>query len=143
MIRWPGMAVAGVLLLSSPMLVGLGTGQGLPAADVSAGGAVPPWAAVPPADQGPGGYPQANPGGQMPAIGGGAAGEMMGFSRPTADGGQLLTLIDTSRRWMAVYHIEGSGQIHLKSARPLTQDFAVQYNAAAPLPEDMRQLVGD
>lgn len=139
MIRWLGMAAAGFALLVSPLLAGLGTGQtpAEPVAEITA-----PWTPVPLGTQVPSG-PPGLAGGLMAGPGGASAGEMIGFSRPAADGGQLLTLIDTARRWMAVYHIEGSGRIHLKSSRPLTQDFAVQYNAAAPLPEDMRQLAGE
>jgi len=70
------------------------------------------------------------------------AGEMIGFSRDLGDGVQAITIINASRRWMAVYHIDSSGQIRLTSSRPLDADFTIQFNAAAPLPDDIRRLQG-
>ena len=70
------------------------------------------------------------------------AGDMIGFSRELGDGVQAITIINASRRWMAVYHIDTSGQIRLTSSRPLDADFTIQFNAAAPLPEDIRRLQG-
>jgi|GEM_PF-1647910 len=70
------------------------------------------------------------------------AGEMIGFSRELGDGVQAITIINASRRWMAVYHIDTSGQIRLTSSRPLDADFTIQFNATAPLPEDIRRLQG-
>lgn len=70
------------------------------------------------------------------------AGDMIGFSRELGDGVQAITIINASRRWMAVYHIDSSGQIRLTSSRPLDADFTIQFNATAPLPEDIRRLQG-
>lgn len=70
------------------------------------------------------------------------AGDMIGFSRELGDGVQAITIINASRRWMAVYHIDTSGQIRLTSSRPLDADFTIQFNATAPLPEDIRRLQG-
>jgi len=70
------------------------------------------------------------------------AGDMIGFSRDLGDGVQAITIINASRRWMAVYHIDISGQIRLTSSRPLDADFTIQFNATAPLPEDIRRLQG-
>lgn len=70
------------------------------------------------------------------------AGDMIGFSRELGDGVQAITIINASRRWMAVYHIDASGQIRLTSSRPLDADFTIQFNATAPLPEDIRRLQG-
>lgn len=72
-----------------------------------------------------------------------AAGDMIGFSREIAGGSQAITLINASRRWMAVYHIDQAGQIRLVSSRPLDADFSFQFNATAPLPEEIRRLQGD
>jgi hypothetical protein len=72
-----------------------------------------------------------------------AAGDMIGFSRELAGGSQAITLINASRRWMAVYHIDQAGQIRLVSSRPLDADFSFQFNATAPLPEEIRRLQGD
>lgn len=71
-----------------------------------------------------------------------SAGDTIGFSVPSNRGGQLITLVNTSQQWMAVYHIDGSGQIHLVSSRPISQDFAVEYNATVPLPKEMREISG-
>lgn len=71
-----------------------------------------------------------------------AAGDMIGFSRELAGGSQAITLINASRRWMAVYHVDQAGQIRLVSSRPLDADFSFQFNATAPLPEEIRRLQG-
>lgn len=71
-----------------------------------------------------------------------AAGDMIGFSRELAGGTQAITLINASRRWMAVYHVDQAGQIRLVSSRPLDADFSFQFNATAPLPEEIRRLQG-
>jgi len=70
------------------------------------------------------------------------AGDMIGFSRELGDGVQAITIINASQRWMAVYHIDTSGQIRLTSSRPLDADFTIQFNAASPLPEEIRRLQG-
>ena len=69
-----------------------------------------------------------------------AAGDMIGFSSAIAGGTQAITLINASRRWMAVYHVDQAGQIRLVSSRPLDADFSFQFNATAPLPEEIRRL---
>ncbi len=70
----------------------------------------------------------------------GAAGDMIGFSNYDDTGTQTITLIDTRKSWMAVYHIDRSGTIRLVSSRPIDADFTLQLNATAPLPEDIRQI---
>lgn len=70
------------------------------------------------------------------------AGDMIGFSRELGDGVQAITLINASQRWMAVYHIGADGQIRLASSRPLDADFTIQFNAASPLPDEIRRLQG-
>ena len=70
------------------------------------------------------------------------AGDMIGFSRDLSDGTQAITIINASQRWMAVYHIDTSGQIRLTSSRPLEADFTIQFNASSPLPEEIRRLQG-
>ncbi|WP_162006561.1 hypothetical protein [Roseimaritima sediminicola] len=84
----------------------------------------------------------AGPAAGLPPFSTAAAGEFMGFSRPASDGGQIITLVNTSHPWMAVYHVDGSGQIILKGSRQLNQDFQFQYNAVAPLPEEIRRVTG-
>ena len=71
-----------------------------------------------------------------------AAGDTIGFSRELAGGSQAITLINTSRRWMAVYHVDQAGQIRLVSSRPIDADFSFQFNATAPLPDEIRRLQG-
>ncbi len=71
-----------------------------------------------------------------------AANDMIGFTRELATGNQAITLINASRKWMAVYHVDQAGQIHLVSSRPLDADFSFQFNATAPLPEEIRRLQG-
>ena len=70
----------------------------------------------------------------------GAAGDMIGFSH--ADGSaQTITLVDTRKSWMAVYHIDRSGEIRLvSSSRPLDADFSLQLNATSPLPDEIRGI---
>ncbi len=69
-----------------------------------------------------------------------SAGDCLAFSRPVGDGSQLITVINTSREWMAVYHIDRTGKITLTGSRPLAQDFAVEFNVNSPLPNEIRQL---
>lgn len=70
----------------------------------------------------------------------GAAGEMIGFSHADGSGTQTITLVDTGKSWMAVYHIDRSGQIRLVSSRPIDADFSLQLNATSPLPEEIRRI---
>ncbi|GAA5506555.1 hypothetical protein [Novipirellula caenicola] len=70
----------------------------------------------------------------------GAAGDMIGFSHSDGSGSQTITLIDTGKSWMAVYHIDRSGTIRLMSSRPIDADFSLQLNATSPLPEEIRQM---
>ena len=70
----------------------------------------------------------------------GAAGDMIGFSHSDGSGTQTITVIHTGKSWMAVYHIDRSGQIRLVSSRPIDADFALQLNATSPLPEEIREI---
>ena len=83
-------------------------------------------------------HPLVNRGGSGRNVG--AAGDMIGFTHSDDSGSQTITLVDTSKSWMAVYHIDRSGKIRLVSSRPLQADFSLQLNATEPLPEDIRQL---
>ncbi len=73
-----------------------------------------------------------------PAVG--ASGDMIGFSGSDGAGTQTITLVHTGKSWMAVYHIDRSGQIRLVSSRPIDADFSLQLNATSPLPEEIREL---
>ena len=70
----------------------------------------------------------------------GASGDMIGFSHSDGSGTQTITIVHTSKSWMAVYHIDKSGAIRLVSSRPIDADFSLQLNATSPLPEEIRQL---
>ncbi|KAA1260604.1 hypothetical protein LF1_31440 [Rubripirellula obstinata] len=70
----------------------------------------------------------------------GAAGDIIGFSHSDGAGSQRITLVNTSKSWMAVYHIDRSGKIRLASSRPIDADFTLQLNATAPLPDEIRRM---
>ena len=74
------------------------------------------------------------------ASGAGAAGDMIGFSHGDGSGTQTITLVDTRKSWMAVYHVTRSGTIRLVSSRPIDADFSLQLNATSPLPEEIRRI---
>lgn len=65
---------------------------------------------------------------------------MLGFASPDSGGGQVVTLVDARRSWMAVYAVDAKGEIRLLSSRPLQQDFSVQYNVTDPTPADIGRL---
>ena len=52
----------------------------------------------------------------------------------------VVTVIDTSQRTMAVYHIDrATGEITLKSVRNFTWDLQMKdFNTGKPLPQDIR-----
>ena len=70
----------------------------------------------------------------------GASGDMIGFSSSDGAGTQTITLVHTGKSWMAVYHIDRSGQIRLVSSRPIDADFSLQLNATSPLPQEIREM---
>ncbi len=70
----------------------------------------------------------------------GASGDMIGFSHSDGSGTQTITLVHTGKAWMAVYHIDRSGQIRLVSSRPIDADFSLQLNATSPLPKEIREM---
>ena len=70
----------------------------------------------------------------------GAAGNMIGFSHADPTGTQTITLVDTGKSWIAVYHIDRSGKLRLVSSRPIDADFSLQLNVTAPLPEEIRRI---
>ena len=70
----------------------------------------------------------------------GAAGSVIGFSGSTATGTQTITLVNTEKFWMAVYHIDSEGEINLVSSRPIDADFSLQLNVTDPLPDEIRGL---
>lgn len=68
------------------------------------------------------------------------SGDLIGFSHVDETGTQVITLINTQKLWMAVYHIGSSGQIRLASSRAIDADFTLQLNAASPTPEEIRRM---
>ena len=82
------------------------------------------------------------PAARMPQVTASASAEgVMAFAAPNGTGGQLITVIDARRSWMAVYSVDvGDQQIRMLSSRPLSQDFSVQYNVADPTPADIQRL---
>ena len=135
-----GLLLAGMMLTTAATV---GTSQSPPATDAPA---------VPANPFGAGGLPApAQAGSPGPASAGAsseradradAAGELLGFSHTNGSGTQTITLVHTGKSWMAVYHIDRSGQIRLVSSRPIEADFTLQLNATSPLPEEIRQLGG-
>ncbi|MEM1069175.1 MAG: hypothetical protein AAGI63_09785 [Planctomycetota bacterium] len=118
------------LVLAGALVVGLATAgitdspsEGVPATEIAAG--MP--AALVPTSSGP----------QVQL---GAAGGVIGFSGSDGSGTQTITLVDTRKSWMAVYHIGTAGEIRLVSSRPIDADFSLQLNAISPLPEEIRAL---
>lgn len=70
------------------------------------------------------------------------SGDLIGFSHVDGSGTQVITLVDTEKAWMAVYHVGSSGEIRLVSSRAIDADFTLQLNATSPTPEDIRRLQG-
>lgn len=70
------------------------------------------------------------------------SGDLIGFSHVDGSGSQVITLVDTQKAWMAVYHIGSKGEIRLASSRAIDADFTLQLNATSPTPEDIRRLQG-
>ncbi len=66
--------------------------------------------------------------------------DMIGFSHVDGSGTQTITLVHTGKSWMAVYHVDSTGVIRLASSRPIDADFSLQFNAAKPLPEEIRAM---
>jgi hypothetical protein len=61
----------------------------------------------------------------------------------SADGRQMLTVIDPQRQTLAYYQIDATrGEIVLKGVRNLHWDLQIEeYNGTSPLPSEVRSLV--
>ena len=70
----------------------------------------------------------------------GAAGDMIAFANADGAGSQTITLVNTRKSWMAVYHIDRSGKVRLVSSRPIEADFSLQLNVTSPTPEEIRRI---
>ncbi|MEO9591095.1 hypothetical protein [Rhodopirellula bahusiensis] len=73
----------------------------------------------------------------------GASGEIIGFSHVNESGTQVISLVNTGKLWMAVYHVGPDGEIRLVSSRAIDADFSLELNATAPLPENIRRMQGN
>jgi hypothetical protein len=64
------------------------------------------------------------------------------LSEGASDGGQQVVLVDTSAKKMAVYQINGKGEIALKSVRNIAWDLRLdQFNALRPTPDEIRSML--
>ncbi len=70
------------------------------------------------------------------------SGDLIGFSHVDGSGTLVITLVDTQKLWMAVYHVGNSGEIRLASSRAIDADFTLQFNATSPMPDEIRRLQG-
>lgn len=89
------------------------------------------------------GYCQTMPIAQRAPYEHGGEGGLIAVSGPSAENAQLVTVIDTKTRAMAVYRIDaGSGKIKLMSVRNLSWDLQVMHlNSDNPLPQEIRSLL--
>lgn len=126
-----GLGLAGAMAFWAATGVGQAPVPLVPLADEPKAGIAGPTAA-----DGAGFIAAADSGG--PQVG--AAGDMIGFSHSDGSGTQTITLVHTGKSWMAVYHIDRSGQIRLVSSRPIDADFSLQLNATSPLPQEIRKM---
>jgi hypothetical protein len=90
------------------------------------------------------GYPQGNATPQRaPYTEAAGDGGLIALSGPSAENAQLVTVLDTKTRAMAVYRVDAvSGKIKLLSVRNLHWDLQVlQLNSETPLPQEIRSLL--
>lgn len=73
----------------------------------------------------------------------GVSGDMIALSTPTEQGRQLLTIVDSKQRTVAIYHVdEATGEITLRSVRQIEWDLKLsEFNSDSPLPGDIRRLL--
>ncbi len=71
-----------------------------------------------------------------------ARGELVALSVDSGKGYQQVTLVDSKRRVMSVYHIDfASGEIALKSVRNVSWDLQMEeFNGVSPSPREIRNL---
>ncbi|MEI8316351.1 MAG: hypothetical protein WCH79_00305, partial [Planctomycetia bacterium] len=97
-----------------------------------------------------GGILSAQPRGLRPGLAGGtagAAGEGAGqplwiSATPLDDGRQLLLIIDPQMKNAAIYHVDGTGSLTLRSTRNIAWDLLVpEYNAQEPRPATLKKML--
>jgi hypothetical protein len=78
-----------------------------------------------------------------PAAGTSSTGELITLTSPLGEHRQQLTLIDARTRVMGIYHVDNTtGEIALKSVRNFHWDLQMsEFNAASPLPREIRSLL--
>lgn len=132
----------GILGIACIQVVGVGQNPPPIAADQPANeqnlAGLPAWAGQSLQNAQPANSANPSKGGSGPNVG--ASGDIIGFSHSDGAGSQRITLVNTSKSWMAVYHIDRSGKIRLTSSRPIDADFTLQLNATAPLPDEIRRM---
>ena len=71
------------------------------------------------------------------------AGEWFGFSETVENKYQQITVIDSTKKVMAVYQVDlASGAIKVCAVRKLTYDMEIEnLNTQKPLPREIRQLL--
>lgn len=71
------------------------------------------------------------------------AGEWFGFSETVDNQYQVITVIDSTKKVMAVYQVDlASGSIKMCAIRKLTYDMEIEnLNTQKPLPREIRQLL--
>lgn len=131
-----GLGLAGVMAFWAATGVGQAPVPLVPRADGSESSSGGATSTAPTVSDGAGFVAAADSGG--PQVG--AAGDMIGFSHSDGSGMQTITLVHTGKSWMAVYHIDRTGQIRLVSSRPIDADFSLQLNATSPLPQEIRKM---
>ncbi|MCC6126188.1 MAG: hypothetical protein IT426_14595 [Pirellulales bacterium] len=79
-------------------------------------------------------------GAAVPAAGGG---DLIVVPMPSAEKGQVLSIVDPRGRTLCVYRVDPvTGKIALKSARNLNWDLQIShYNNDAPLPQEIQSLL--
>jgi hypothetical protein len=76
-------------------------------------------------------------GAQLPAPGPG----IQVVSNMSTNGMQQLVVLDQSQRSLAVYHIDGIGNVQLRSVRTLVWDLRMEeFNGQAPTPSELKRV---
>ncbi len=72
-----------------------------------------------------------------------SADSLIAFTSELGEERQRVTVIDSKRRVMSVYQIDGMGRISLQSVRNIHWDLQIdELNTEDPLPQEIRALLG-
>ena len=69
-----------------------------------------------------------------------SAGGLITLTHQRTDGVAVITVIDSEKRWMAVYHLPDDGTIRLVSSRPIGPDLTLTLNATEPTPQRIGRM---